>query len=1051
MGAGLLLAGLILLQSTLLEAANDLFWDTNGTTAGSGAATGIWGTNSFWTTDADGITNTFRISTATNNDLHFYAGTNGTTGTITVNGNQLAGGLYFEESAFTLSGGSITLSDGAFINNSAGSTVIPRISSALVTSGTVTLTGTRFWLDNSSFNGGGTLVVNTSNATLLENGGALNGLSVINVLSGGLDVRTGENGYDYAAGTTLNFINSAGLNTNLSQTVNWKGDITVASTKTATLSAFNGSSTFFIDGDISGAGNITIGGSGVTVFTGTNSYTGTTNISGSALRITGGAAIADTGLVNLGTGSTANSFDVQTSETIGGLGSGTAAFSVVNIEAGRTLTLSAGTQTYSGTFSGTGGLTVAGAAQTLASSISLTDLRVESGSLTLSAANTIANGLVMTGGTVQLRDAASAGLNAIEVSGGTVQGATARGSTLTLPNAITVSAGNPVILSPQASGGSSGTALVNFAGTMRVDPGGVLQLGNPGSNAAYGADNGAVVFGPSALSGTKFQLNGNSFQIAGLSTDGASPGEPAVENGGSSNATLTVALPASGTSSYEGTLRNGGTGSLALTVNGGAGSALILAAENTHTGSTTVTGGTLVLSHRLTLQSSTLVSGGTGLVFDSSVSSHAFTLGGFSGTTDLVLEDNASNAVALSIGNNGTSQNYSGSLSGAGNLTKVGAGIQTFSAAHTYSGATTVNGGTLKILFGAGAPTTDIISSGSALVLGGGIFLQQQSTAGPNAQTVNGVTVRAGSSVINQIRVGGGTMLLTLGSIARETGGTVAFSANGGGTSGIAATGTNTASGIIGGYATYFTTNGGANFTNGIDWATYSGGKIVALSAGAYSNTSATTAATNLNMTTNLTLNPDVAVGSIRFNNAISTPTLTLNGTHTVGSGGILVTGNTGANPTLITSGTLASGNGQDLIVIQNNTNAVLTIDSTITGATGLTKSGGGQLILTGTNDYTGPTFLNGGTTVISDNANLGDVSTGGAVNFNGGTLSVTGTVTLDNAGSNARAVFLGNNGGTLDVATSHILTRISHTRFAVSENWLSGVVGSRLGGSGLC
>ncbi len=1016
-------AGLMLGCLPSARAANDLYWDTNGTAAGSGAATGTWGTDTFWSTDADGIADAFQSATAGNNDLHFAAGTNGTTETVTISGTQLAGGLYFEESALTLSGGTITLSDGAVINNTTGA--IPRISSALSTSGTVSLSGTRIWLDNPSFAGGGTLNVSTSNNTLLVDGGALNGLSVINLLTGGLDIRTSKNGYNYAAGTTLNFVNSLSLYTLGVTSASWLGDITVANTKTASLNASTAGNTFTIAGNISGAGAVSAGGSGTMVFSGMNTYTGTTTVSAAALRITGGAAIADTGLVNLSTSGTANTFDVQNSETIGGLGGGTAAFSVVNIATGQTLILSAGTQTYSGTFSGTGGLTVAGAAQTLASSVTLADLRVENGSLTLAAANTITGGLIMSGGTIQLRDAAAAGVGVIQASGGTLQVAVARGGTLSLPNAITVSAGSRVSLSPQTNGGSSGTATVNFAGTMTINTGGILQLGSPGSNAAYGTDNGAVAFGANAVGGTKFQLNGHSFTTTGLSTDAFTPGAPAVENGSTSNATLTVALPASGTGVYAGTLRNGGAGSLALAVNGGAGAVLTLAGANTHTGATTVTGGSLVLAHHLALQNSTVTSGGTGLVFDSSVSGHAFTFGGLSGAADLALEDNASNAVTLTIGNNGSSQTYSGVLSGSGALTKVGAGTQTLNAAQTYTGATTVNGGTLRILFAAGPPTSNIIDPGSALVLGGGTFLQQQTTSGPNAQTLNGMTVRAGSSVVNQTRVGGGTMLLTLGAVTRETGGTVAFSANGGGTSGIAATGVNTASGIIGGYATYFTTNGGANYTNGIDWATFSGSKIVALASGSYSNTSATTAATNLNMTSSLTLGANVTVGSVRFNDAITTPTLTLNGTHTIDSGGILVTGNVGANATLITGGTLTSGNGQDLIVIQNNTNAsgALTLDVTITGAIGFTKSGGGRLNLTGTNEYTGDTYLNGGVTSISSNASLGAVSTGAAVHLNGGTLAVESSLSLDNAGSNQRDIVLGDNGGTLDVACGQTLT----------------------------
>ncbi|MHB1078478.1 MAG: beta strand repeat-containing protein [Prosthecobacter sp.] len=1069
-----------------LQAANDLYWDTNGTADGSGAATGTWGSSLFWNTDPAGITNTFQSTTDGTNDLHFSAGTNGTTGTIAVSGAQSANGLYFEEGAVTLSGGtSITLSNGAIIDNSAGVPVIPTISTALIATGSVTLTGTRIWLNNSSFTGGGTLNINTTNATLLENSGALNGLSTINIntFGGGLDIRVnggGNNNYNYASGTTLNFLNSSNLTTNFAdKSVNWLGNITIASSKIATFGALNATSSLTISGNISGAGGVTISGSGITVFSGANTYAGTTTVNASKLQITGGSAIADTALVAMSTGSSTNTLDVQTSEIIGALSGGSATFSVVNLATGQTLTLSSGTQTYSGTFTGTGSMAVAGASQTLASAVTLTNVSVTSGALifsaasnnlsnvtvtsgaltfsaaanvlstvtisggtlvlsasnalanltvsggtvTLSASNTITNGLTLSGGTVVLLNAGSAGTSAIQASGGTLQVGVARGSSLTLANAINVSAGTRTYLSPQANGGSSGTATINFGGTLTVNAGGILTLGAPGSNAAYGTANGALLFGAAATSGTKFQLNGNSFTVTGLSTDATTPGTATVENGSTTAATLTVSLGSGITNTYAGTLRNGGTGALALTLNGAADSVLTLSGANTFTGATTVTSGSLVLSHSLALQGSTVTTGGAGLVFDSSVASHTFTFGGLSGTADLALTDNASGAVTLIIGNNGTSQTYSGVLSGAGALTKVGAGIQTFSTAQTYTGATTVNGGTLKILFGSGPPTSNIIDPGSALILGGGTFLQQQSTSGPNSQTLNGVTIRAGSSVVNQIRVGGGVMLLTLGSVTRETGGTVAFSANGSGTSGIAATGTNTASGIIGGYATYLTTNGGATLSNTTDWATFSGGKIVALASGSYSNTAAATASTNLDLTTSLTLNANVTVGSIRFNSAITTPTLTLNGTHTIDSGGILVTPAVAGNATRITGGSITSGNGQDIIIIQNNTSTALTLDATLTGAVGLTKSGGGQLILSGTNDYTGATYLNGGITSISSNANLGAVATGASVNLNGGTLSATASVTLDNGGSAKRNITLGSNGGTLDVASGQTLT----------------------------
>jgi autotransporter-associated beta strand protein len=122
-----------------------------------------------------------------------------------------------------------------------------------------------------------------------------------------------------------------------------------------------------------------------------------------------------------------------------------------------------------------------------------------------------------------------------------------------------------------------------------------------------------------------------------------------------------------------------------------------LAGANTFAGDTTVAGGTILLANSLALQNSTLTPGG--VVFDSSVSSHAFTLGGLKGSSDLALQDNAAtpNAVQLLVGNNNQDTIYSGALSGPGSFGKVGAGELTLSGTFTYIGDTNVYGGALTI------------------------------------------------------------------------------------------------------------------------------------------------------------------------------------------------------------------------------------------------------------------------------------------------------------------------------------------------------------------
>jgi autotransporter-associated beta strand protein len=127
------------------------------------------------------------------------------------------------------------------------------------------------------------------------------------------------------------------------------------------------------------------------------------------------------------------------------------------------------------------------------------------------------------------------------------------------------------------------------------------------------------------------------------------------------------------------------------------GGATTLAGANTFAGDTTVADGTILLANSLALQNSTLTTGG--VAFDSSVSSHAFTLGGLTGSSDLALQDNAAtpNAVQLLVGNNNQDTIYSGALSGPGSLGKVGAGQLTLTGSLVYTGDTNVYGGALSV------------------------------------------------------------------------------------------------------------------------------------------------------------------------------------------------------------------------------------------------------------------------------------------------------------------------------------------------------------------
>jgi fibronectin-binding autotransporter adhesin len=129
--------------------ASLIYWDTNGTTAGSGAATGTWGTSAYWSTSSAGTAATANTTITNADDVFFSAGTTGTTGTVTIGTTKVASSINFDDNvAITLSGGtSLTIGGtgtklGIFVisgDNAANSISTPLI---LNTASTIQTAGT---------------------------------------------------------------------------------------------------------------------------------------------------------------------------------------------------------------------------------------------------------------------------------------------------------------------------------------------------------------------------------------------------------------------------------------------------------------------------------------------------------------------------------------------------------------------------------------------------------------------------------------------------------------------------------------------------------------------------------------------------------------------------------------------------------------------------------------------------------------------------------------------------------------------------------------------
>jgi autotransporter-associated beta strand protein len=201
-----------------------------------------------------------------------------------------------------------------------------------------------------------------------------------------------------------------------------------------------------------------------------------------------------------------------------------------------------------------------------------------------------------------------------------------------------------------------------------------------------------------------------------------------------------------------------------------------------------------------------------------------------------------------------------------------------------------------------------------------------------------------------------GDAIIGTASSGRTNGGVVRFASG----SSIKSASANT-SGILGGWATFDNTtwaktNGTGNAIDGL--ATFTDDTWTA-----GNNTTVTLAGADPAS--------DSTTNSLRFHEA-GAKTLTLAGTNTLTSGGLMVTGNVGANDTTITGGTLTGSNTGDLILHQFNSGGNLTISSIIsnnTGATGVTKTGAGTVILSGANNYTGTTRVFEGTLRVTGNS----------------------------------------------------------------------------------
>jgi autotransporter-associated beta strand protein len=390
---------------------------------------------------------------------------------------------------------------------------------------------------------------------------------------------------------------------------------------------------------------------------------------------------------------------------------------------------------------------------------------------------------------------------------------------------------------------------------------------------------------------------------------------------------------------------------------------------------------------------------------------------------------------------------YDGAITdGSGQLilVKNGTGTQTFTSALGYSGETRIDQGSVVLAGNATLLNTasiavnsgDLIIDNTAVNLanrigdtvaislgsgsGSGSLQYFGSAFAASTETLGVITANTGSSSLVITPGAGQSATLNLGGLTQASGGTISFIAGsgvlgGGGGTDPAIFVSGQSAGLIGGWATVGTSFADYDLTNGIvAYTAYLNNINIAVPGSTVSLSSADplspnrTLAANQNNVDNLRLEATtLSLGtSTRILNLQDGGLIAFGGASTISTGRLTAGGTTAGDLSVFvdTGSTLTIGS-----IIQNNSGP---------GVVTLTKDGGGNLILTGANTFSGDIYLNRGTVTTSSDARLG--ATNNDLYFSGGTLQIDGNFSL--GAGRVISVFDGTS-ATLDINATRTLT----------------------------